>query len=408
MESLPRAVASAACEKNIDRCNEMLNDIITILFFPDHQRGNLDPFWENMAARLALGLADVLLTCADADEAHFKSLMYLRYSGIDMDARGVLVDMTEDMPKDSYAYSNLGAVFTAPDRTRASIVASFDADMRIFSAQPGITELFSGSDFDIRQLGEKPTIIYIIAPDEKNTFAQLVTIFVQESYQILIGHASAQPDRRLKVTTEYILDEFAQLPYIAGFTEAISAARSRNIRFTLFVQSLHQLKSTYGEKAETIIANAGNTIFTTSRELPLLQRMADLCGYSRDGIYLISPSRLQRLRIKEKGEALILVGACYPYITNLTDIDDYDYEHIEPMPLPVVEQKAPMFELKKAMRRAEWIGNYELMFEQQGREEEQKAKKKHERDDSWDSFDLQRELERKFDELFGSLDDDDE
>lgn len=224
--------------------------------------------------------------------------------------------------------------------------------------------MFSGSDFDITRFGRKKSIFYIITPDEKTTYAPLISTFVHQSYSILISHATASPAHRLSVRVNYILDEFAQLPLIKDFPSAITAARSRNIRFTLFIQSMHQLIATYGDDAETILGNMGNTIFLNSRELPLLNRMAELCGHDKYGHYLISPSRLQRLKNKEKGEALILIGSCYPFITHLSDISEYDFDQSKypPVPMPAIKTKSPLLDLDKLQRRFQWLNDDELTF----------------------------------------------
>jgi len=117
------------------------------------------------------------------------------------------------------------------------------------------------------------------------------------------------------------------MPQIADMPAMITAARSRNIRFFLVAQSLHQLQGKYGEDANTIKGNCDNWVFLTSREQGLLEEISALCGKTRvsDGTYrsLISTSELQRLR-KEKGETLILHGREYPFITELADIDQYE------------------------------------------------------------------------------------
>jgi len=350
-------------DHNLDGARELINDFMNDVF---GEFSKVDRYWEDMAMRLGMGLCDVLLFCATREEATIKSLIYLRSAGLNMDGKGFLVEVTRQLRKDSFTYSNLNSVFTTPDRTCACIISTFDSKMRLFTAQPNITELFSGSDFDIKTFGDEKSILYLITPDEKTTYSMLISNFVHQAYSILISHATALPERKLARRVNFILDEFAQLPYIKDFPSAITAARSRNIRFTLCVQSMHQLIATYNDDAETILGNMGNTIFLNSRELPLLQRIADLCGKDKYGNYLISPSRLQRLRNKDKGEALIMIGSCYPFITHLADISDYDFnpDDYPPVMLPErSENKSALLDIIKIGRKIEWINDPECRFE---------------------------------------------
>ena len=135
-------------EHNIDNAHEMVNDFIDDLFA---EISKVDRYWDDMSMRLFMGLCDLLLFCSDAEEATVKSLLYLRSAGFDMDGYGPLVELCHELPLDSYLYSNLNAVFSTPERTRTSIISAFDSKLRLFAAQPNITELFSGSDSESRK-----------------------------------------------------------------------------------------------------------------------------------------------------------------------------------------------------------------------------------------------------------------
>ena len=102
----------------------------------------------------------------------------------------------------------------------------------------------------------------------------------------------------------------------------ISAARSRDIRFLLVVQSLSSLKQRYSDEAETIISNCTNWIFFTSRELSLLKELSELCGTQKNHMPNISIYDLQHLS-KERREALVLSGRFKPAIVTMLDIDKF-------------------------------------------------------------------------------------
>ena len=132
----------------------------------------------------------------------------------------------------------------------------------------------------------------------------------------------------------------------------ISAARSRNMRYYLVAQSLHQLKGRYGEDADTIKGNCENWIFLTSKELDLLEEISSLCGsyFNANGQErrLISVSELPRLD-KDKGEALIMHARLYPIISEVADIDEYSmFKGYDAVPLASYEvPEAKMFDLEK-------------------------------------------------------------
>jgi hypothetical protein len=154
----------------------------------------------------------------------------------------------------------------------------------------------------------------------------LVTTFIKQAYEILISEAQKEKNRQLPIRVNFVLDEFCNIPKIPDMPSMISAARSRNMRFYLVAQSLHQLRGRYGEDADTIKGNCDNWVFLTSKELALLNEISELCGNVVNGDgqtrRLISVSELQRLN-KEKGEVLIMHARQYPVITEMADISMY-------------------------------------------------------------------------------------
>ena len=150
----------------------------------------------------------------------------------------------------------------------------------------------------------------------------------------------------------YIVDEFANIPTMQNMDSMITAARSRNIRFNLIVQSKMQLEDKYKAIASVICDNCNNWLYLYSKDYGLLSEISRLCG---EVIYdnhmhlpLISEFDLQHLK-KEEGEALVLAGRNYPCITNLMDIDDYPEMKEKELPDGRTKQwsEVPVFSLNK-------------------------------------------------------------
>ena len=182
--------------------------------------------------------------------------------------------------------------------------------------------MLANSNFDIEEIGQSKTAVYLITPDEKTTYSSIVAMFISQSYQHLI-YSATQSGGRLSIRVNYILDEFSSLPAIGSdFPSMISAARSRNIRYLICIQSKSQLVKRYKEEASTIISNCTNWVVLFTRELELLREVSELCGQKKDRTPNISVYDLQHLS-KEKDEALLLAGKAKPCLVNLLDIDHF-------------------------------------------------------------------------------------
>ena len=305
-----------------EKAVSLLNDFIATISAEQREKA-ADSFWPEMASSYALANLLLLMECATEKEANVQSLAALCTA----DSVELLKVLSDGMSKETIAGMNYKNVLTSPEKTLNSILVSLYAMIRIFSTQKELCRMLSNNSIDIASFGRKKTAVFLIIPDEKTTYHFLITTFIKQAYEQLIAEAHDHPSNMLPVRVNFVMDEFCNLPKIPDMPSMISAARSRNMRFYLIVQSLHQLKGKYGEDADTIKGNCTNWVFLTSRELDLLKEISDLCGTYTTADNrtrsLISISELQRLK-KEKGEALIMHSRLYPFISQLADIDEYE------------------------------------------------------------------------------------
>lgn len=328
------------CSGDIDKACEFANDIAQNMVPSNLEK---DVFWSNSAASLLFGLILLLfMLCRENNlpetEVNLKNIFELRntlFAGTGPEIKNSF--LWKYAQKDTFIKNSLiGTVETAND-TRGGILSTFDQAMRNLSIQPDLLNMLSGNEIDLDLFLEKKQALFMIIPDEKTSYHQLVSLFIKQSYEYFIYLAQRNVYDEgvntgiLPIRINYVLDEFSSLPTVADFPAMITAARSRNIRFTLFVQSKHQLTQRYDKEVETILANCTNWIFLTTRELSLLEDISKLCG-AKGGKPILPVAQLQRLS-KEEGEVLILSGRNKPYITMLPDIDVYDGGAYQPLRL---------------------------------------------------------------------------
>lgn len=292
------------------------------------------------------------------------------------------MDIWDEAKKDILIHHSLIGTIEAPDRTRTSILSTFDQKMRIFAFQENLTDMLKQNTISVDKLGIEKSAVFLIMPDEKTTYHRLISLFVKQCYERLIYLAQNSKLATFKTRINYILDEFSTLPTISDFPAMITAARSRNIRFFLFIQSQKQLEHRYKVEAETIESNCNNWVFLTSRELSLLQSISALAGQTAEGKPLISVFALQHFD-KEKGEALVFSGRQFPFITELADINEFDHDKYE------------ILEMNKRLPIVEESIDVDLEINEKTEEKSVECVQE-------DEYNLQKELERRLDELFGS------
>lgn len=310
---------------DLDKSAEFINDIANNLMVSD--RSTDDPFWDFSASDLLYGLIQLLFRyCKDhnapINAVNIGNLLALRRTLFSSKQQAQNTILWKYASEDELVAASLSGSVYAPKDTMNSILSVFDQKMRSFTIQPTLLDMLANNDFDIADIGKIKTAVFLITPDEKTSYHRLVSMFVKESYEYLIYLATQTEDNKVGNRINYILDEFSSLPQIADMPSMISAARSRDIRFLLVVQSQSSLKQRYSDEAETIISNCTNWIFFTSRELSLLKELSELCGTQKNQMPNISVYDLQHLS-KERREALVLSGRFKPAKVNMLDIDKF-------------------------------------------------------------------------------------
>lgn len=318
----------------IDKAMEMINDIALNIMYDDDK--NKDPFWEQSAVDYFIGLALGLCEDGSSEQVMLNNISYMNTSGQERYAASNFIKEYFLLKnKYSNAYTCASGTIEAPSDTRASIISVFQQKLRVFTSQENLSQMLSHSNFKMEDIGTIKTVVYIIIQDEKSTYHPLATAFIKQCYEVLIDCATKNGGK-LPIRTNFILDEFGNLPPIIDMTSIVSAARSRNIRLTMAIQSNKQLDSVYGESdAEVIKNNCNNLIFLYGRDLQTLKEISELCGNKEEQLDfnvfetkpLITTSQLQHLHL---GEAIFITKENYPYKTKLPDFDDYTFSKYPP------------------------------------------------------------------------------
>ena len=339
-------------EGNYDKAIELLEDVsLNILY---EKNSNQDPFWERSAADYFSGLALGLFQDAKEKEVNLNSINFM--STVGEEKRGPNTYLKEYFTmkgEESSAYIFASNTITAPNDTKGSILSTFRQKIRLFSTKESLSEMLAYSDFDMRRIGEEKTAVFMIIHDEKKTYHSLMTIFTKQCYETLIDCAQKNGGK-LNYRTNFILDEFANMPKLNDVDSMVTAARSRDIRFTFIIQNYAQLNDVYGEQlAQVIRGNCGNLVYLISTELKALEEISKMCGEvkSKDkdktaSTPLVTVSDLQKLKLFE---AIVLRWRKNPFKTKLTpDFKiDWGIKH-EKATLPTREkQEIQLFDVKK-------------------------------------------------------------
>ncbi len=356
-------------EGNTDKSTELLDDVALNILYDQTKKSSDSDFWEKSAADYFSGLALGLFYDAKEKEVNLNSINYMSSVGEERYATSNYIKEYFNLKgPESSPYIFASNTINAPNETKGGILSTFRQKIRLFSSRESLSEMLAYSDFNMQDIGREKTAVFMIIHDEKKTYHSLMTIFIKQCYETLIDVAQ-ENGGKLPFRTNFILDEFANMPPLKDVDSMVSAARSRDIRFTFIIQNFAQLNDVYGkEVAEIIKGNCGNLVYLISTELAALEEISKMCGEVKSkekdktaSTPLVTVSDLQKLKLFQ---AIIIRLRMNPFKTKLEPDFKMDWGiKREEDPYPTREiKKIELFDLKKFVteeKRKQMMNNLE-------------------------------------------------
>ena len=437
----------------------------TIVKGQKSEGGGSDPFWDDSAETLLKSLIYYLMATRPEEEQNLASCAEMVRAANSNGGSNLLTALMSQLPYDHPARMNYKSIEIAPEKTYSSILSTLQSKLGKFDSKE-IAELTSTDTINFEEIGSEKTAVYVISSDTHGAYDFLLTIFFAQMIQQLYDFADNNGGK-LKERTYFILDEFANIGRIPDFDKKISTSRSRGISFSVILQNLDQLEAIYEKANETIIGNCDTHVFLGSNSQKTVEYFSKALGEktishesistNRDKEHkktgtsdsdqimaraLMTPDELRRMDndlciIFEKGVKPVKANKFYYFKKPMAkemaalEISHNDIGEIERGKWrkynpynPYVEEKdkEPVKDLK--------VESLDDLFDDPDPIEEPKKESKPKQEDKKieklslddidnddapmlpmnedpeDEYDLQKELEAKFDELFGPIDDD--
>ena len=175
----------------------------------------------------------------------------------------------------------------APSRTKGSFDTSALTTLRLFTSRSvyGITHT---SDYNIAEIGRKKQALFLILPDEKTTYYPLASLMVSQLYELLVRQSDMRGGR-LENRVNFVLDEFGNFTKLNDFTNKLTVAGGRGVRFNLFLQSFEQLTQKYDKETAAIVkSNCQTWVYLQADDKETLQEVCDKLGKYTTSAYQLS------------------------------------------------------------------------------------------------------------------------
>lgn len=296
---------------DIDKAISLIEDLGYYLF-TESQNKEIDSFWTNSTIDYFTGITLYLFDHAKPEEINLSSVYSLANGLIEEEVTNKFL---QQLDKNSIIYYNLAGTLKAPLETKGGILSTFNQKLKKFIGLTNLSNMLSNSDFDIKEVSNKKTAIFIISGLTTHSNS-LIPLLVSQI--VTATDEFGNKEKKLNI----ILDEFDSMLPIKNFARVINYSRSIRVKFTVVIQSYIDLTNMYGkENTEIIKACFPVLIYLLSNDIYTLEEISKMCGNQEVNGQVEPLITIEELKVMKVYEAIILLPRMMPYKTRL--LPDY-------------------------------------------------------------------------------------
>lgn len=426
-----------------------------------------DPYWDDMAEMLLKALIYYLIATRPEEEQNLASCAELVRAANKNGGSNLLSDLINQLPYDHPARMYYKSIEIAPEKTYGSILSSLQSKLGKFDSKE-IAELTSTDTIDFEEIGSKKTAVYVISSDTHTAYDFLLTIFFSQMIQQLYDFADKNggalkektyfildefanigkiPDFDKKISTSrsrgisfsVILQNLDQLEaiYEKSYETIMGNCDTHVFLGSNSYKTVEYFSKALGEKTierDSLSISKDKQNHRTGKSISdqvmaralmtpdELRRMDnDDCIIFEKGIKPVKAKKfyyfkhsmakdLARLEISHNDIGEIDRGSWRKYNPYNPYVEDKDEKVVENLNIESLDDLFDDIDSPKEEKNSDKISPEEVKQNLLMEDINDKADNTSEippilpQDDEEDTYDLQKELEAKFDELFGPFD----
>ena len=312
----------------------------------DAPSGGDGKFWDDSSVMFISALLLYLVYEAPQDEQNLSTLMYMiqnckmtEDSGVPNPMEILFQELEEREPLHP-AVLQFNSFQLASTKTLQSVLITASANLYMFNS-PQFAEMTNTDDMLLRDLGLHQHAVFLVIPDNNDTFNFLITMVYQQIFDLSFRLADSEPKYkgRVPVRIRLVMDEFANVAVPKNFEKIVAVCRSRNIVVCIILQSIAQLKALFKDTWEGIVGNCDSFLYLGGNEFGTMEYLSKVLGKwtqrtvshsvgrgshgSSSDSYQLSARELatpDEIRMMDRKDALLLISAEHPIIDHKYDL----------------------------------------------------------------------------------------
>ena len=181
------------------------------------------------------------------------------------------------LPPDHPALPPYGIFRQAHKQIWGNIIIGLGNRLNVFQNKL-VDDITKHHEIDLTLPGKQKCAYFCIISDQDSSLEFLSSMFFSLLFVKLFDFARSQPNRRLPVCVNVLMDEFCNISLLDS-KKIFSVARSRNINIQAAIQSVAQISNRYPKNEwQEIIGDCDYQLFLGCNDMMTAEHISDQCG----------------------------------------------------------------------------------------------------------------------------------
>ena len=267
-------------DDDVQRCVTAIYKATTV---PGSQ--SQDPFWDEAGKMLLSSLMYLLFYFGAEEEKNFPYVMELIRAGriedseddTQQSALDILFESVASLYPDHICVRCYKNATSGAGKTLQSVQITLLSRLQKFELE-SIKGVMCHDEPELEKLAERPTVLYLIIPDDDTSYNFIVALLYIQLFQVLDNLADFTYRGPLPRFVHIIMDEFANVHTPDDFLSILASCRKRNIGISIILQNFSQLKAKYKEGWENVLGQCDEFMYLGGNESSTHEYVSKMLG----------------------------------------------------------------------------------------------------------------------------------
>lgn len=235
----------------------------------EKRSSNSDPMWENMAKDYLQALIGLIYYMGSKEEQNIDTLIWLlnedkMIEGEDGRRKETVVSSMFRELEDRLGPNAISDSYSSATDGEVATIRGVKSTLRGRIGRfllPEVRELMRRDELELEKIGTEKSALFLAMPSEDTSFNFIISMVYAQLFPILYRVARSQPDNKLPVPVQFMIDEMANFVMPDDFISYLTTSRKHDISYMMFFQEFSQVEKMFNKEKNTLIGTCNTFLY---------------------------------------------------------------------------------------------------------------------------------------------------